>query len=789
MKHLKEFNTEQAYNAVKTGLDLPNISITQDDGHVHANPERGLYFQFATSGTITVTIPAAITAAFLEYIEWSIDKGETWNNVENTSSAVTVTTTSAQEVWIRGKGTALSDGEHNTTITASASCIVGGNIMSLLYGDTNFNELNVFPNNSTYNFQGLFASAANITSAKLLVLPVTTLTDGCYAFMFNGCTGLLNGPELPATTLGDSCYAFMFRRCTHLVYAPVLPATTLADSCYEGMFGGCSALAVAPNLPALTATDSCYSYMLSGTAIKFVPELPATILAANCYEFMFGDCTALENVPKLPATTMVAGCYNSMFKGCTGIETAPVLPATTLDDECYASMFEGCTSLKKAPALPATTLAANCYDSMFKGCTSLVEAPDLPALTLVSGCYCSLFDGCTSINKINAAFTTTPSETYTDCWVDGVAATGTFIKNINASWSLSGISGVPTGWTVEPVSPLCFTATEAGTFTLTVPSGIPTTYLQSVAYSTDGWNWTARHNDGTGFTLTTPSIAAGSKVWWKAIGNGTSYDGNREDRSSTFSSTAGFTISGNLYSMCGDLTNTLTSLAGNSASFAWLFKNCTHLSSVSGFTMCATTLASACYTGMFFGCTSLTNAPSLPATVMTGSCYAYMFSGCTALAAAPTLSSTSLNEGCYACMFQGCTALTGIPTLSATTMMPFAYKSMFKGCTGLTGTINLPATHLDNSCYSEMLAGCTHITRVNILGTNFDGNCCFKMMYGCSAVATIQCRSLKMPSGRFTQDWVYGVAASGTYIKNSGLVLNPPRGITWVPENWTITTG
>ena len=46
-------------------------------------------------------------------------------------------------------------------------------------------------------------------------------------------------------------------------------------------------------------------------------------------------------------------------------------------------------------------------------------------------------------------FTTTPSTTYTDSWVDGVSATGTFVKNSAAQWNVRGTSGIPTGWTVE----------------------------------------------------------------------------------------------------------------------------------------------------------------------------------------------------------------------------------------------------------------------------------------------------------------------------------------------------
>jgi hypothetical protein len=49
-------------------------------------------------------------------------------------------------------------------------------------------------------------------------------------------------------------------------------------------------------------------------------------------------------------------------------------------------------------------------------------------------------------------FTTTPSTTYTENWVNDVAANGTFVKNSAAQWDVSGMNGIPTGWTVETAS-------------------------------------------------------------------------------------------------------------------------------------------------------------------------------------------------------------------------------------------------------------------------------------------------------------------------------------------------
>ena len=127
-----------------------------------------------------------------------------------------------------------------------------------------------------------------------------------------------------------------------------------------------------------------------------------------------------------------------------------ILPATTLTNGCYINMFAGCTSLTTAPSvLPATTLASNCYSSMFYHCTSLTTAPELPATTLAKGCYASMFFGCTSLNYIKCLATDISASNYTNAWVNGVASSGTFVKNPNMSSWTTGYNGIPTGWTVQ----------------------------------------------------------------------------------------------------------------------------------------------------------------------------------------------------------------------------------------------------------------------------------------------------------------------------------------------------
>ena len=116
-----------------------------------------------------------------------------------------------------------------------------------------------------------------------------------------------------------------------------------------------------------------------------------------------------------------------------------------------------------------------------------------------------------------------------------------------------------------------------------------------------------------------------------------------------------------------------------------------------------------CYAGMFYGCTSLTAAPALPATTLYSGCYASMFHGCKSLTAAPALPATTMKYSCYEEMFYGCTSLTTAPALPATTLNRRCYNSMFSTCISLTTVPALPATMLADNCYEYMFQSCRKI--------------------------------------------------------------------------------
>lgn len=427
-----------------------------------------------------------------------------------------------------------------------------------------------------------------------------TLTDYTFCKLFDHCSSLTTTPELPATTLSGHCYERMFAYCSSLTYAPELPATTLADSCYSTMFMNC-------------------------TSLTTTPELQATALANNC-------------------------CY-AMFYGCTSLTAAPSLPATTLAPRCYYLMFRECTALTQAPALPATTLVESCYNQMFYGCKSLTTAPELPSTTLVKDCYNNMFNDCRKLNYVKAMFTTTPSNNYTSNWLTNVSSTGTFVKNGAATWNVTGVNGIPTGWTVQVeggVTPepeperdyLCFTSTGDSTVAMT-QNGTPGSSANKVIqYKLNNGQWQT-------WDLSDVTLHDGDKMYLKSDDEIPVSEST--DIYKNFTITGSIAVSGNTMSLL-NFSDILTDFA-----FYKLFSHCESITTAPE--LPATTLKTRCYHSMFQFCTSLTTAPALPATTLAPFCYGNMFYVCRSLTRAPELPATTLAEYCYTNMFNTCTKL------------------------------------------------------------------------------------------------------------------------------------
>lgn len=239
-------------------------------------------------------------------IEYSTDK-TTWQTLGTTSTtALTITLEPGNKVYLRCSTNSWATSSARNTITSVSK--VGGNVMSLLYGDQ-FADKTSFPSESAYNLSSLFYNNARLIDASNLLLPATTLTNYCYRFMFYNCTSLTSAPTLPATKLANYCYDGMFQGCTSLTSAPELSATTLVTSCYSNMFRGCTSLTTAPTtLPATTLTNYCYSNMFRDcTTLNYVKCLATNISATNATKNWLSSVSATGTFTKAAGVTWSSG--------------------------------------------------------------------------------------------------------------------------------------------------------------------------------------------------------------------------------------------------------------------------------------------------------------------------------------------------------------------------------------------------------------------------------------------------------------------------------------------------
>ena len=137
----------------------------------------------------------------------------------------------------RGLTRAVDSSAKYINIKPSIKTEIYGNVMSLLKGRDDFAKADAIKANNA--FYGLFAGADKLVNSteKDLVLPATTLMEGCYQDMFSGCKGLEKAPELTAPALVKDCYKEMFCGCAKLSHVACLATDVTASDCMKDWLG------------------------------------------------------------------------------------------------------------------------------------------------------------------------------------------------------------------------------------------------------------------------------------------------------------------------------------------------------------------------------------------------------------------------------------------------------------------------------------------------------------------------------------------------------------------------
>ena len=223
-------------------------------------------------------------------------------------------------------------------------------------------------------------------------------------------------------------------------------------------------------------------------------------------------------------------------------------------------------------------------------------------------------------------------------------------------------------------------------------------------------------------------------------------------------------------------------------------------------------LASNCYCGMFAGCTSLEVAPALPAVTLAPGCYSAMFQSCyylrqapvlnakklarlcystmledcSSLEEAPSLPAVEMEEGCYHQMFAWCYSLKTAPALPADKLAEACYYCMFYNCTALEAASELPAMELADQCYAGMYSYCTALETAPALpAPELVGGCYDRMFFNCGKISYLKVGFEDWCSGACTRAWVGGVSAQGVFECPESLEVIYSS--DYIPNRWSVS--
>ncbi len=598
------------------GDDDDVINIRREENNDKKDENKNNYKYDDTSNPFTIEAIGSGTITFKNRatgcVMYKVNDGAVQSIAAGTNCQIPVS--AGQKIMFFGNNATYYHNDEGSNISGTADFYAYGNIMSLITS-TGYSTAKTLMGANT--FSELFSESTHLKShsAKPLLLPATTLTEGCYSTMFYNCYNLTTAPELPAKTLARDCYTCMFMGCSKLNYVKCLAEGINGSFDYESYLS-CWLEDVSSSGTFIKASNSSWSsyYIPSSWTVinngeeepdeeeeqdETYPDIQSTPLTLEAisdgtitfknkaagsviYKIDGGETQTIKTNTNKTINVIVGQkvrfwgnnatyCPNNESSNISStaecyvygnirslINSNNFATNTTLTkDRTFEYLFSNNANLKSNPSkplvLPAISLSEKCYQYLFSNCTGLTVAPELPATTLAVRCYFAMFTGCTGLTVAPKLPATTLAE---GCYA-------------NIFSRCTGLTDAPK---------------------------LPATTLAKGCY-------TYMFNECANLK-TAPALPA-------------------------------------------------TTLAERC--YSCMFAECTNLKTASA--LPAKNLAKECYQSMFWNCTSLTVAPSLPATTLIDYCYSQMFYRCRSLVTAPTLPATMLVSNCYYRMFYGCTNL------------------------------------------------------------------------------------------------------------------------------------
>lgn len=618
-------------------------------------------------------------------IEYNNGQGWTaWNGSQISSSNID----GRQRIYFRGSNNTYimgSNGSRDNAWKITGSNVeCNGNLWNIL--DYNTVKQDNIPTHASRCFYHMFDSCEALIKVPALGTKYTGSVSSdhifqapayCYAYMFYGCSNILEPAELVSRKMGDYCYLAMYQNCVKLTKSAELAycEASRAKYCYSHMFYGCSSLEEVKNLGGRVGVFLFYRTFSHCNSIRTIPDIiqyqngTGTYDTWSTYQEAFSYCLGLRRYPTITTNNTFSDLrrsyenhFHKMFLGCS-------LP-----------IYDSSSSERIPYIIPEDKKAQSGTISYFWGeesnnnqiklnTTYYIKDPDITPISIPTQylTFSSVNPFSISNYKLAKKVFYSTDKTNWECWV--------------GEYETAKIN--PTNGKYE-----IYFAGEGNT---TLYDSSTNSYATFKIYSD------------------TKDVECNGNI--NTLLDHIKVENNQEIvyTQRTFAY---------LFHNCVELISAPTLPATTLAleSYDSMFMGCSSLTTAPE--LPATNLDTACYSNMFYECSSLTTAPELPATtlpenpfssVMSG-CYYAMFFRCNSLTTAPALPATIMTKGCYANMFAQCNSLTTAPALPATTLAFGCYSNMFSGCKNLVKIPSLPATTLPNNSYSNMFYNCPKVT-------------------------------------------------------------------------------
>lgn len=501
----------------------------------------------------------------------------------------------------------------------------------------------------------------------------------------------------------------------------------------------------------ITFSNGIGSYGMSSTldGCSSITSTPTIKVKGNvdqyAFDMTFYNCSSLveSHVDLSGVTSMSSAGYNfyQMFYNCSKLKNAPITPTSTLSAGQYAfyGMFMNCRNLEETPDFKFTTVSSYSAGNMFRNCVKITTSPPLRPKTIVSNCYYYMFYACSNLKSIYWCADTAPTSTYCNNWVKGVSPTGTFYRDIDATWTISyGDSNVPTGWKVKTMGALKFVSTGNATLALTNNTG----KTINIEYSIDRNTWAP---------LTSTPVSYNGSIYVRGKNpDGLSLVGLKQAQQSKC---VKFVMSGSNVSVKGNIMSLIdyempSETIPSNSGFMKMFEGCTTLTDISGLELPFTDLNEDFQMWRMFYGTGLTNLDDYDIefnSVGNNGMYEMFASSKTSSTPKIHIYGDVGDQGMMD-LFKDCSSLTKIQQLKVDgTLYRRALYDMFRNCTSITtldGNIDFNFKGMRNEALAWMFERCTSLNDAkidlsNCSVANKESKVFQYMFYGCTSLESM----------------------------------------------------